>query len=358
MPIPKRRILKDFDLDEISSVDRPAQVTATMAIIKSYVDKNEHNAMTFADALMATRLNDSIWPMTDALRTTVHSIVESEEMDGAAKATAISESINDFANQMHSIVDDDPINKIAMTILADQIGGSKEGDTMPTPEELQKQLTDLTASVATLTTALDIAKAHGALNDAEKAFASAMDDTDRQAFAKLSAAERKQKMDLHKSQDETLEVNGQTISKADVGAGTFDILKSQQEDIAKNALASKAIQDQLELVTFVKRAETELPHSVGTAEEKGELLKALSGQSETVRKTFDALMKSAEALAAGAFTTAGGGDGSVNQGNDDAAQELEKLAKKYETDNEVTYAQAVTKILEANPELYEASLQH
>ena len=136
--MPKRKILKDFDLDEISGVDRPAQPTATMSIIKRRADeandklaaaviiakavcaKGVHGARAFADALVMNRVNDAMWPMTDALRNTLANVADDDELDPAAKQVAMSEAIDAFAAALSAITtgDIDPLTKFAENLLA------------------------------------------------------------------------------------------------------------------------------------------------------------------------------------------------------------------------------------------------
>lgn len=71
--MPQRRIMREFRIDELSAVDRPAQEHAKMAILKSADSEQEYTEMntavsfkSFAEAVQY--LNDLGGSRTDALR--------------------------------------------------------------------------------------------------------------------------------------------------------------------------------------------------------------------------------------------------------------------------------------------------
>ncbi len=362
MPKGKRKILKDFELTEISGVDRPAQPTATMSIIKrreddpadvtteivkAYCLKSHENARTFAEVLLADRVNDAVWPMTHALSSAIRSIIEDSEL--TEKGAAISQAVMDFGAKMRSVVDDaeSPLTKFAMNLIAGEIGDNTgEGDTMPksTETELQKKFDDATAALAAMTI---ISK----LNDDEKAFMEGMDDKARKAFTALTSDERKGKMDLAKRDDETLVVDGNTISKSVVGDSMFAVIKSQQAQITTQADKVEKAQQAAVTATMTKRADAELGHLPGTSEEKAEVLKLLAGASEEVRTTAEAIFKSADEMAGKAFGKQGHTTGqSAISGT--AVEKLDTLAKAHATENKVDYATAYSAVIEKNEDLY------
>lgn len=360
--MPKHRILKDFELTEISGVDRPAQPTATMSIIKrregspadvttevvkAYCNKSHENARTFAETLLADRVNDSLWPMTNALSSTIRSILEDGEL--SEKATAVGQAIDDFGAKMRSVVDDaeSPLTKFAMNLIAGKIGDTTgEGDTMPksTETELQKKLDDATTALAAMTL---ISK----LNDDEKTFMEGMDDKARKAFTALTSEERKGKMDLAKRDDETLVVDGNMISKSVVGDSMFAVIKSQQTQLTLQADKVEKAQQAAVTATMTKRADAELGHLVGTAEEKAEVLKLLAGAPEEVRKTAEAIFKSADEMAGKAFGKQGHTTGQ-SEVSGTAVEKLDTLAKAHAAEHKVSYVAAYSEVVEKHEDLY------
>lgn len=341
----------NIPLDRILDADSEADVTT--AIVKAFCLKSDGHARTFAETLLADRVTDSLWPMTNALSSTIHSILADDDTPG--KAAAVGQAIDDFGVRMRSVVDDaeSPLTKFAMNLIAGNIGDTTgEETTMPnkTPEEieLQKQLDTATAELAG---ALLIAK----LNDDEKAFMEGMDDKARKAFTALTTDERKGKMDLTKRADETLEVDGTTISKNVVGADMFAVIKSQQGQIAESKDAVAKAQDDAVTATMTKRASDEFSHLPGTPGELAAVLKHLEGAPEAVRTTVEAVFKSAEGIAAATYLTQGHGQGqTVISGT--ATEQLDTLAKAHAKDKSIDYASAYSEVIEKNADLYAQTL--
>lgn len=364
--MPKRKILKDFLLDEISPVDRPAQSTALATILKrddgrtgmaatiaKEFCKRHTGALTFADALTTNRVNDALWPMTDALSTSIRNIVDNGEMDAAARANAIATNIDAFAAKMRELTTEgeDPLIKFATDLIAGTIGDTPDEDiTMPSTstKDLEKKVTDLTTQLAD---ALAVSK----LNDAEKTFAEAMDDKAKKAFTALSADERKAQMDLTKRDDETLVVDGNTVSKNAVGDSVFAVLKSQQAQIDAQKTAVEKAQRDAETAVLTKRASDEFGHLPCKAEELAPVLKAVEGMPEAVRTTAEAILKAAEGMAAKAFDTTGH-RGSLTPEGATAIEKLDSLAKNHAEEHNLGYEISYAAVIEKHVDLYEQAI--
>jgi hypothetical protein len=126
-----RRILQALQLDKIAAVDRPCQEGATVAILKrdNSIDKSEvdveaianmiakdlivlpmsmdddddDRAQSFQDALdeaMECKVKDEIsskmWPMQDALRNSIVSILQDDSLDSDSRLIMISNSVQQF----------------------------------------------------------------------------------------------------------------------------------------------------------------------------------------------------------------------------------------------------------------------
>lgn len=367
MPQPKRKILKDFELTEISGVDKPAQPTALMTIMKNNAPTAEHatvtlakhycskgvaNAKTFSRALITSKISDQLWPMTDALSTSIRSIVDSDMAEGEIPA-AISESISSFSSRLLTELADvtNPLTKCVTNLLT-----KPEDDQMPKPT---LTIEELTKKVATLTTDLTAAIELAKFNDAEKAFMTGMSDDDTSAFKALDASERKAKMDLAKSADETIVVAGEVISKNVVGSGMFAVIKSQQAELGLQNVKIAKAEEAAELITFEKRAVTEFSHVPGEANEIAAVLKALKGSPEAVRNTVDAIFKAAETMAVKAFSKVGSTttkSGVILPEGTSAEEQLDTLAKAYSKDHKVDYSTGYAAVIELNTHLYEEAL--
>jgi hypothetical protein len=178
------------------------------------------------------------------------------------------------------------------------------------------------------------------------------------AFLDKSEDERKKDVALAKSGDETVTVEGQTISKRAVGDAVFSVMKAQSARLDAQEADIKKARETAELATFTKRATDDFAHLAGTVEERAAILKHLSTAPADIQKAADALLKAAEGAAKFAFEKAGHGGGAdpvrkaATVGLQEMADELRKA------DPTLTPAAAYDKAL-ASPEgaaLYEKSL--
>jgi hypothetical protein len=258
----KRLILKDFVLEEISGVDRPAQVGAKMSIIKR--EREEETDMSAEDL-----------------------------------------------------------------------------------KELQKK-------VAELTDALVVSKSLASLNDAEKSYLNSLPEGSKDSFLEKSADERQVQMDLAKSNDEVLEIDGATISKGAIGADFFAVIKSQQSQLKKQEAETKKAREAAMQAGFVKRATDSYSHLPGTAEEIGTLLRETADLSKGAQDTLSTVLTALEKMNASSFVASGHGGG-----KDEGATSLERLdtlAKAHAEKHNVDYATAYSEVIEKNADLYADSI--
>ncbi len=371
----KKQILRSFELVEISGVDRPAQPTAVVSIIKrrtdtaptdtvvsfikAYCSKNLHQAQTFTATLRAEKINSQMWPMTDALHTAIREISKNGALSEAEMMQAIAVSVSEFSGKLldELAVIDNPLVKFVKAVATgNTTEPNNEDDLMKTElEKLAEEIKVLKASgvkaAADLATALIVAK----LSDGEKDFMAEMDDDAKKAFTGLSGDERKAKMDLKKANDETIVVGGSTISKLAVGASMFEVVKAQQADLDAQKADVKKAREETAMAVFTKRAGDDFSHLTGTPAELADVLKAIADMPEAVKKTAEAVFKSAEELAKKAFVTSGmrkGFEGTEGS----AAEQLDTLAKAHAEDNKVGYAVAYSAVIEKRTDLYELSL--
>lgn len=112
----KKQILKDFELIEISAVDRPAQPTATMAIIKRKTDdEGSPMALTAAEIAEKEKLQKSIKDLEAKLLKTEGSITEITSQ--LAEATILSK-LHDDEKRFRADMDDKA--KKAFDLLSDE----------------------------------------------------------------------------------------------------------------------------------------------------------------------------------------------------------------------------------------------
>lgn len=217
--------------------------------------------------------------------------------------------------------------------------------------ELKKRADDAEAEAAIMKSVIALPENHRqhylALEKADKDKA--------KAFLALKDGEKEDECKKAAAQDETIVVEGQTISKRSVGDSVFAIFKSQAEKIAKNAADIAKAQEAADNATFAKRAVDEFPHLAGTVEQRALVLKALSKADEPTRTAAEALLKAAEASAKFAFEKAGHNPQTQREGSPEA--ELQKKADEIKKrEPALTAAAAYTKAMEENPALYAATV--
>jgi hypothetical protein len=139
------------------------------------------------------------------------------------------------------------------------------------------------------------------------------DDEDNGANGKTEKAAPKaepmdtdiKKADDDHSDDESLEVGGQVITKSQVGEAQFAIFKSQNEAIAKAHDELAKERDRREMVELKKRADDEFPELPGTLDERANMLRAIGKLDEPLRKAFEKVFKQSQSLASKAFESVG-----------------------------------------------------
>lgn len=292
MPVIKGKATRarftSLKLNELSTVDRPAQPGALATIMKRHTAADpslmavavakyvceEDGAHTFQEVLQANAFDEKIWPMVSALTQAIRSIMGDKETPQGDKEAKVTQSVDEFLSAVREIA------PTAEKQLAELI--SKRTDTMPkTIEQLQAEVSDLTSKNATLTSERDAATVR-----ADKAEADL-------ATEKSAHSETQKK--LTEATDEVITVGGTELRKSVAGEANFSV--------------AKALADERDMARFEKRVETEFSHLPGTVAEKALVLKSIAGLPEDARKAHEAILTSAENMASAGFTRLGQGGG-------------------------------------------------
>lgn len=325
-------------LGELSGVDRPAQIGARALIMKrapddlpaapsvlalavaKYVDDDD-GAHTFDEVLAENEFDEKVWPMVSALSQSVRSIMGDKAVTGTDREAKIATTVDEFLSAVRAIGPEpaaDSEKRLAALI-------SKRKTDMT---ELEKAL----AKVAELTGQLTSANA---LVTAEKARADAAETS----LTTEKAAHSETKKALVEATDETLTVGGQEIRKSVVGEGQFSV--------------TKALMGERDAAKVEKRVEAEFAHVAGTTAEKALVLKAAAALDEPTQKALDAILASAENMAAAGFDRLGAGGGPVNEDVRKATGDFAtKVAEIKKRDN-CTNIEANKRAREENPELFD-----
>jgi hypothetical protein len=275
----KRKILKDFELTEISGVDRPAQPTAKMTIMK--------RADTAGDSGDLTHKDNGVSYMSDKNQTEV--------------------------------------------------------------ADLQKSVQELTDKLAKAEAAQAEAEALATLNDVEKASMDKMSDEEKADYMKMTPEERKRKMAEMKKNDETVVIDGETVSKSAVGAEQFAVLKSVADRVAKAEERIAKAEAEAARAVVEKRAETEFKGLPGELDAKVSTLLALEKMDADAKTYLEGILKSHVDFVAKASTEAGA------KAPSDKETALEKRVTEIAKRDSLTREQAYVKVLEEQPDLYDAA---
>lgn len=230
---------------------------------------------------------------------------------------------------------DEPANQHAIAVLlknkkarrnADgSFQKSDEGAEIMDIEELQARLAEAEAEVQKQRERADLAEANVG------AFEAAID---KDAFEVTKSAEGKVEIAKRKAED-TIEIDGEHIAKSLIPAPVLKRLEAAQNE-ADELRKAKEMED------LRKSAEEAFPNLVGTVEQKTALMKSLNALDENDR---DAVMKSLKAAdEAMKKMCAEVGDSSGAGGSGTATEELDQMAKKYASENGVTFSEAFSEV--------------
>ncbi|QIG67859.1 hypothetical protein EVB53_057 [Rhizobium phage RHph_Y60] len=360
----KKQIVKTLTLKEISGVTVPAQSGALVTIMKSdhspvietiakYLSTND-GAVSFnafladeAESRRKWEAQEAVWPLLNALRDSVCSIVADGSLSSDDRQGKIAESVAQFIVAMQSPDIDgntDDIEKLFTTVIA------KEHNDMS--EELKKANEALAAQVAELTKKLDEAATLAKFSDAEKAYIAKADKDAAEKFKAASEDERKKTLEKAASEDAIFKsVDGVEIRKSDVGPVMFEILKGQDARLAATQAELTKAREATRTVELTKAAEADYGNLPGTSAEKVAVLKAMDKMGDAERGTLTAMLKAAQAGLAGAFVEHGTAAATVDLAK---AAKVETLAKAYQEQHPGTSIEvAKTAVLNSHPDLYE-----
>lgn len=168
-----------------------------------------------------------------------------------------------------------------------------------------------------------------------------------------------QKEDVTKECEESLEMNGITFNKSEVGGKAFAAIKASFTEQQK-------LRKEIEFTKTVARVEKEFPNVAGKPEEKAALLDVIEKADEAVRKIGLSVLKALNDTSAefakeyGGKGNARGSEVSKLETDSDATMKLQKMAEELAKKENISVAKAWDKILDT-PEgerLYEEHSDH
>lgn len=394
-PTKKRREMTEFQITELSSVDRPAQAHAKMTImkrdggdlvvhenfIKAWLDPST-GARPFSDFVEASeecnryyRANDAVSAEINALNDSVRSVVGDNALGTVEKESMLRSSVEDFLASIRSKWPD--VETAMKKMLTDEPKPINKGD-RDMPDNAEKKISDLEKQVAELTEKLNAAtadltkagedltaakaataKAEAEKTDAEflgkmdakqRAFYEAMSDDDKAKAKKGTMADLDKAIAKAAEGDEVLKIDGNEIRKSVVGESQFAALKAlakKNDDLAKQASDAN---ETLQKANFEKAADETVKHLPGTTVEKGAVLKAINDLPEAVKKTLDTMLKAGEAAIVSAFKSVGHQGGEIEK----AAGAFQKKVDDIAARDGITKTAAMQKARAEFPEEFKA----
>lgn len=362
-------VMTKFRIHELSGVDRPAQAGALAVIMKRDFTESERKEM----AQTGQAMPDGSFPIAneadlhnsirlyghakDPAKAKAHIIARAKAMGctGALPDGWVEKSQGDGMNKelrkALGLSENASDADVIAALVKRDAEASKE---VEMAEEAAKKAKMLADEEAEKRKKAEKAYRKASMTAAEREHCKDMSDDDADDFMAMPAEDRRKKM-MGKSaggHDETIIVDGATISKAEVGPGMFAFMKSQlaqNEALRKSlAVAESAAAD----VGFAKRAAVELPYVPGTIEERAAMLKGIAGiADEPTRAAVQKALEVANSTAQFAFRSVGAGGGVIMFSK--AADEIEKGARAMmKAEVGLTFEKAYDKFVTANPELY------
>ncbi|MHA1859158.1 MAG: hypothetical protein ACTSUU_06905 [Candidatus Thorarchaeota archaeon] len=356
-----KRILHKFQLDEISGVDRMAQAGAKMVLMKR--DNSDIAKGAFVDAVTVMEADAAVhalwwelWESETAIYNAIDGILSNPDRYPDVQG-AIVEALGEYSAKVQEqaadaaaavpSMDDDNSSSDGLTNKSDHSDGDNDNQLIPEEDtEMSKKIEPtvetLTADLAASNEKFEKSESFGKLNDAEKAYYTALDDEGQVSFLKMDEGARANVLEKADEADSVVytSADGEEFRKSDDPR----LVKMARQGDEDRKIA-KAERERRETMEFTKRADDELSHLPGDAPVKVALLKAVEGiKDEAHRTAIGEMFKAADISASGAFET--GGTTDIAKG--DAEEQLNTLAKAYAKEHTVSDAVAMDEILKTD----------
>lgn len=290
--------LKSIRVDEISLCRKGMNREANVVLYKSK-DKQDISKSMFIDCLSEMKASQTInqmieplWDFNSALRSSIQNVVDDEDVVDKKQAIReiVMEYIKSIADMFVPIMDEVSTEKSCKK----DKEKSKESVEVIMPESVKKEEVQKT--------------------------------------------------------DETIVINGVSISKSSVGESMFSVLKAQQEENVRVQEALKKAQDQVSLekaerekIEFIAKADALFPDISIESTKKGMLLQELMTKTSTdCQDVFLELMKSANALSKSLVKELGSGK---KDDMNSSLQKYESMALEYSKTHNIPLHKAYVEIM-------------
>ena len=372
----KRKTYKKIRLDELSTVDSPAQQGARMVIMKRLSNKEKPVSKMKPDAYIITNSDNTghshILYLSVGVGETSHERrTEDSEHYHTHPYTISPEgviTIGEADGHSHEIDQEQAIQILNQALEAEARGlleskvnkfykpKNEEGN-MPNPEDskIQKALDTANEALSKISKAF---KSLISLDEKEFSFAKSLSEDERDSFLSSSRSDRAAIIKAAEDADPVVytTTDGMEIRKS-AGAAFVEMAKGRDED---RKLLNETLKSNQE-VRYQKRATTEIPNLVGDESVKVSLLKSIDTITDEDEKAkVLQVLKAANDSYGKLFKRSGTTTDPIKVGDDnDPNVELETLTKKLmEEDSKLSHSEAYETITKRNPELYAKAIQH
>ena len=199
---------------------------------------------------------------------------------------------------------------------------------------------------------LEVSKAFGELDDAQRAYHKDLSEEDATAFLKMSSEDRQAAIEEAKAKVDVVFKSADGTEYTNADDPRLVAAAKSADDSAKQVAGMKALTKNAE---YQKRAASELSNLPGEDPVKKAFLKAIDTiEDEDTRKSALEIVKAANDKLAAAFVKSGtrAGVSSTATDSDEADEKLNQLAKAYQLEHaDVNFFDAYERVGEANPEL-------
>lgn len=357
---PGTNVMREFRIDFLSPVDRPAQAGALATILKrdSSDDPPTSTIIVKNDTVgIVTSVEDGhthiVWMHGPVGETTMQMAGDADRMHDHPFSIA-GGALTIHENDGHTHTVDQAV--LVEAIIAVQKRGDVDWlDDEPTQKEhvmpeakTTKSAEALESTVATLEANLALQGIIAGMNDSEKAHFATLDtDAAKSEFVSKASSDRAEEIaDIKKAADASdpvvyTSVDGDVFRKSD---DPRMVRAAQKADKAeKRAADAEAIAKD---ASYSKRAENELSALPGTVEDRTAIVKALDEiKDPAVRKQAFESLTAANSAMAKSFETGGTTQGGTE---DESAPQvkLDAIVKAYAKENSVTEAAAYNEVLQ------------
>ena len=303
----------------------------------------EKDAKSFDNIRTKEESREKLWRYQDALRASIHSILEDDDLEADKKKQQLNLSLEQYSQAMKSLFDDlvdvsSPTIAVAATKSADEGDPAPAGDPETKPNPIEKGDKNMAYDMSKLT------------------------DDERATFEKLS---KKCKVaDTKKSAEGDTTPAAEPATEPTTDPAPADTTPAPAPDVNKSAEVDPVLKSALEEVQALKKSMEmkELAEVAKKYEPIGKKADELAQQLYDLKKSGEGNFNAYIALLdeqlelvnkSGLFTEVGKNThGPVTKGADDAVSQVEAIAKGYmEADATLDYNTAMTRAWEANPSL-------